>query len=501
MDRMYASAWRGRAALIGALAAVALVMAFDGVAGATLQLVKPNPAVPATFVGKGGYSADGLGQFQAGGTVQAEVPAGSTVRRAYLYGTYASSPNPSDVQRTIDFDGTSVVLAFLPNSEPGNSGLSTARAEVTGQVAAKVGGGGGITNFAINNDPSGLDGVGLVVIYSNPSSPDGTIAVLDGGSKQLGDTTTFDLAGPLDMTVPNFGATMSLGSGFSFQGGSTPQHACGGGQFSTVKVNTQLLSNCAGHFDDGQAGNGALITVGGVGDSTNNPTPPDAPAEDDELYNLVPFLKQGDTKIVIDTANPSTDDNLFLAVIQFSARVAGTVENCSNGQDEDGDGLVDLADEDCQVAGPYKEDPCGATIDGKKEIGTDGADNITGTNKGDLLKGRDGNDSVHGLESGDCLYGNSNNDKLFGDAGADTIRGGKGKDKVNGNDGDDNIRLQDGEDVGKGGAGDDKIKAQGEQRRDQGGIDRVNCGSGKDSATVDRWDKVSKNCEKVKVVN
>ena len=49
-------------------------------ADATLLLLKPNPADPATFVGHGGYSADGLGQnFSTGGTVQADVPAGSTV--------------------------------------------------------------------------------------------------------------------------------------------------------------------------------------------------------------------------------------------------------------------------------------------------------------------------------------------------------------------------------------------------------------------------------------
>jgi Ca2+-binding RTX toxin-like protein len=488
-----------RGALVVALVATGM-LALPGAANATLQLLKPNPAIPATFVGKGGYSADGLGQFQAGGAVQAEVPAGSTVQRAYLYGTYFSSPTPTEDQRTIDFDGTSVILEFLTNSEPGNSGLATARAEVTSQVAAKVGGGGGITDFVINNDPRELDGVALVVIYANPGSSDGTIAILDGGSNQAGDTTTFDLAGPLDMTVPNFSSQMSLGSGFSFQGGGTPQHGCGGGQFSTVSVNTQLLTNCAGHFDDGEAGNGALITVGGVGDSTNNPTPPDAPAEDDELYNLVPFLKQGDTSIVIDTANPSTDDNLFLAVIQFSARVAGTVEICDNGADEDGDGLIDLADDDCQRPGQYKEEACGFTITGKTEVGTDANEKLAGTEQSDHLKGKNGNDRIDGLGDADCLFGNRDKDKITGDDGDDVIRGGRNDDNIKGNAGDDNIRGQDGSDDIKGGSGDDVIKAQGKQRP-PGGVDEVDCGSGKDKTTVDRWDIVDNDCETVKVVN
>ncbi len=127
-------------------------------AQATLQLLQPNPSVPATFRGKGAASTDGLGQNTTGGTVQANVPAGSTVVRAYLYGTYFfSSPlrRPDAADASTSTTRTSV-LGLLPNSEPGPCcQLATARAEVTNQVKAKVGAGGGITNFAINNDPSG----------------------------------------------------------------------------------------------------------------------------------------------------------------------------------------------------------------------------------------------------------------------------------------------------------------------------------------------------------
>ena len=491
---------RSRRSLVLLTLAAAATFFFlsQGVAHATLQLLKPDPSVPATFVGKGGYSADALGQNGTGGTVQAEVPAGSTVRRAYLYGTYNGSNPPSEVQRTIEFDGTTVVLDFLTNSEPGPCcQLATARAEVTSRVAAKVGSGGGITDFVINSDPNGLDGVSLVVVYANPSSSDGTIAILDGGSKQAGDHVVFDLAGPLDTTIPGFGAQMSLGSGFSFQGG-TPGHGCFGGQFSTVSVNTQLLSNCAGHYDDGLPNDDALITTGGVGDSLDNPSPPDDPSEDDELYNLAPFLQNGDTQIVIDTTNPSGDDNLYLAVIQFSARVAGTVEICDNGQDEDGDGLIDGADDDC--ADQYLEESCGFTINGKTDLGTDGNDTINGTPQSDHLRGGRGKDGIAGREGPDCLFGQRGKDKITGDDGGDFIRAGRGKDKIKGNDGDDEIRLQDGGDRAKGGPGDDRIKAQGKRRKNRG-IDVVNCGSGDDQTIVDRWDKVKKNCERVRVVN
>src|SRR4051794_10209711 len=77
---------RRRASRLAVALLAMLVVAFGlpGSAHATLQLLKPDPSVAATFVGHGGYSADGLGQFATGGTVQAEVPAGSTVVHAYL---------------------------------------------------------------------------------------------------------------------------------------------------------------------------------------------------------------------------------------------------------------------------------------------------------------------------------------------------------------------------------------------------------------------------------
>jgi hypothetical protein len=45
----------------------------------------------------------------------------------------------------------------------------------------------------------------------------------------------------------------------------------------------------------------------------------------------------------------------------------------------------------------------------------------------------------------------------------------------------------------KGNAGNDKLDAADRRR------DRVNCGAGRDKATVDRKDRVSDNCEKVRV--
>ena len=360
----------------GMVAALAMVPAS---AAAALTLLKPSATDPATFSGMGGYSADGLGQLTSGGTIQAEVPAGSTVVQAYLYGTYFFTIDPALADRTIDFDGTLVELTKISDV---NTFLATARADVTAQVAAKVGAGGGITNFAINNDPTSLDGVALVVLYSNPTLPFTTIAVLDGGASQTGDTATFTFAAPLDKTVAGFSARMSLGSGFSFQSGTVDPHECGidQPQSSLVDINSVRLTSCAGNYDDGDAANGALITVGGVGDSIDNPADPNQqPADgalprvlDDELYNLEPLLAQGAPSVTISTSNPSQDDNLFLVVIAITARATVTTENCTNGIDDDGDGLVDAADPDCAPppppAGAQRMTGGGSIVDGNLRV-------------------------------------------------------------------------------------------------------------------------------------
>lgn len=334
-------------------------------ANASLQLVQPAPTNPATFVGHGGYSADALGQNGTGGTVQAEVPAGSSVVQAYLYGSYFFNTDPALADRTINFDGTVVVLNKLPHAAPGPCCLlSSARADVTAQVAAKVGSGGGIFDFAVDSDPASLDGVALVVIFSNPALPETTIALLDGGAEQTGDVTTFTFAAPLDKTVPGFSATLSLGIGFSYQ--ATTAHECGSiSQSSVVDINGSRLTSCAGSYDDGLGANGALITVGGVGDSLDNPSDPlQQPGDgalprvnDDELYNIAPFLSQGDTQLVVRTSNPSGDDLLFLAIVSVTARAVVTTEVCDDGVDNDGDGLVDGNDPDCQPQLPDNGPP------------------------------------------------------------------------------------------------------------------------------------------------
>jgi hypothetical protein len=117
---------------------------------------------------------------------------------------------------------------------------------------------------------------------------------------------------------------MSLGISYSY---STPDY---NGQYIILEmsVNGQRISTSAGGQDDGEAENGALITVGGIGDSNNNPPDPYAlpgsagSRSDDELYSLLPFVNNGDTSFTVHTVNPSNDDNIFFAAITLGNNTA-----------------------------------------------------------------------------------------------------------------------------------------------------------------------------------
>jgi hypothetical protein len=156
-----------------------------------------------------------------------------------------------------------------------------------------------------------------------------------GAQQTIGDHFAIGLARPV---LPSTSLTMGLGISYGYQPAS---------QYSTVAVNGSTLTTSAGGQDDCNARyesepdyaaceNGTLITVGGVGDSIDDPPDPlsndlechgadgaPAPRCDDELYDLKPFVSNGSTSIGVDTHNPSNDDNILLADLDLG--VAGVV--------------------------------------------------------------------------------------------------------------------------------------------------------------------------------
>lgn len=169
------------------------------------------------------------------------------------------------------------------------------------------------------------------------------------------------------------------------------------------------------------------------------------------------------------------------------------------------------------------------------KLGTGGADTISGTNAGDRIFAFAGNDVVKALAADDCLHGGSGGDRLAGSAGHDSVfaqsgddraSGGDGNDRVFGGSGNDRVRGGAGRDVVAGGSGRDVLTADsgddqlygdsgadriyagtGSNRIDagtgndyvsarNGSIDTINCGVGRDTARVDRIDRVA-GCERV----
>ena len=102
--------------------------------------------------------------------------------------------------------------------------------------------------------------------------------------------------------------------------------------------------------------------------------------------------------------------------------------------------------------------------------GTNGDDLMYGTNGADRMYGRGGSDLMYGLAGNDLMYGGYGNDYVYGRDGNDSLYGRYGYDEISGGKGSDYIDTKDGK------------------------RDRVWCGPGRDSFTVDKLDVVS-DCE------
>lgn len=284
------------------------------------------------FNGNGNWSLDAVGGLGTPvGTVEAVVPTGSTIVKAYLYSSFTPAVSPSNLP-DVTLDGVTYSGAdWTPLGVNSAAGLQAFRTDVTAQMQSAIGG-GSASPFSFTVTENSLnpvtDGEVLAIIYSNPAEATRSIAFLDGFSASGGDTATINFGSPLaGVGDPGFEALLSLGIGYGFQGGA---------QYSLIDGNGRRLTSSAGGQDDGVGSNGGLITVGGIGDSSDNPdpnAPPSDPRTDDELYDLgkgnivdpTPFLANGINSYTFTTQNPSSDDNIFFLGVNITAEGAVVV--------------------------------------------------------------------------------------------------------------------------------------------------------------------------------
>jgi len=276
-----------------------------------------------TEYGKISLSVDGLGTLDNNGIIQVEKPVGATVRRAFLAAASMALSNRILIDGDVKIDGADVNWDM---STPSTIGAYNHWAEVTSIVKPKIDAAPpGRVNFTITEVRTlGIDGEILAVIFDDPGQiTENTVVLFFGAQDIAGDTFVIGLADPLDMDDPSLILDMGLGISFGFQQATSPT-----GQYSIIDVNGVRLSTSAGGQDDGDNKNGSLLTVGGLDDSNANPADPfqlpGGPRTDDELYNLKPFVSTGDVSIIVETINPSNDDNIFFASLFLT--VTGVVE-------------------------------------------------------------------------------------------------------------------------------------------------------------------------------
>ena len=222
---------------------------------------------------------------------------------------------------TLRQGANSVVLPAAGGTLLSNANDSSARRHDVTAFVSRQHRPAGLQDWTVDEASSfNSDGTVLVVVYSHASTAGATAIIMDGELALNGDTTTLGFAPYVSGPV-----IMSLASEFS----------AGGSQFTIVDVTTssnnvaRRLTGCAGASDDGVVANGALLTVGGIGDSTANPAPACNTSEDDELYDLAqgnsadadPFISVGDTSLTLATSNPSNDDNVFFLGLTAGFRV------------------------------------------------------------------------------------------------------------------------------------------------------------------------------------
>jgi RTX calcium-binding nonapeptide repeat (4 copies)/WD40-like Beta Propeller Repeat len=159
---------------------------------------------------------------------------------------------------------------------------------------------------------------------------------------------------------------------------------------------------------------------------------------------------------------------------------------------------------DCRIRGSSRSDVLHGTKEPDLVWGLAGDDTID-SNPGDKFKwgwggdrdlvwGGSGDDHIRTGPSADLIYGGPGADTLDGDAEADAIFGGAGDDVLRGDSYHDRLDGGRGHDRLIGGAGVDLLMAA------DGARDVLECGRGRDRATVDRFDRVKRDCERVSIV-
>lgn len=308
-------------AVFAAAAAVALVatsapaMAYSGPnSWSSAGLVET-----ARYEGQISWSIDGLGTMSGDGTLQVNKPVGGKIAKAFFMAAQVrpGSQPTLDVPSSTTLNGKAVTFSYESLDAGAGNDFNNYYADVTDLLAVDLTlAPEGISDVSVHEGGE-IEGTALIVIWEDPSVDAASIVIAFGNSNPAGDS--FTLPFPALTQPQTEDLQLSMGISYSYQNADDPLNDT---QASTVVVNGTTIADLAGSYDDCQepdpvtnCGDGSLITVGGVGDSTANATVPGSDPigahADDELFSLSSLVNVGDTSITVSTANASNDDNVF----------------------------------------------------------------------------------------------------------------------------------------------------------------------------------------------
>ncbi len=355
----------------------------------------------------------------------------------------------------------------------------------------EVYGGSSGTSPASTPESLTLDALGITFascIDAADNDGDGLTDLLDPGCLNSDGDTLFGF--PLDDTVET-----NLGSlpGAAF---STPEHWFIDVTFFPVTCSNGLDDDADGPFDLGDVGCYIDADLDGVpagfGDTEGFLVPntfglfgtDDCSDGEDNNGN---GLTDGADPACVDSDGDGTADPYDSEGPQGdgSSNGLGGGDDCYDGVDNNGNSLIDALEPDCGLCLGLAP-----TISG-----TPGDDVLTGTPGPDVIMGFQGNDRIRGMDGDDLICAGPGDDRVNAGAGFDDVSGSDGNDVVAGSTDDDNVvgdagddilRGNSGSDFLAGGTGDDRLLGGGDNDACYGdnGNDVIRGGGGNDSALV-----------------
>lgn len=235
-------------------------------------------------------------------TIQKPVGATSTYK-IYMYNAGTAGGTPSS---DIIVDGNTYSFTAAQMKQTGSyKGYSGA---VAGALKTKLDAAvaGSAINLSVSEgtQTNDTDGVGIIVVWNNPTKPIGSHFVYIGMDLITTAGTTINIpVSPIDKTIPGYEPI--LGIGINFSTGICNAFPGAGCQLAIIQINGNTVTEKAGGYDDGGTGNGRLITLGGYGDDPNS-------NDEDELYNINSALTNGATNLnfVFKDHSGLNDDNV-----------------------------------------------------------------------------------------------------------------------------------------------------------------------------------------------